>query len=186
MIHLKVYLSLNVTDHYSIFHINRQITSEDSEVYVFKRSYSLKNKNAFLDTIRGIDWNEIYNIYGTPKCFHLFHGKLLTLLNKFFPKVRRKMKYNNKKPWLSEAMRNSKLYYTYRVQSVHNETMYKSYEFRLQKVMIVKVKVKEFYCNKIINIHGATQRLKSFWVYLPHTILASVTLQWLHCGDSWP
>ena len=48
----------------------------------------------------------------------------------------------------------------------------------------VKVKVKEFYCNKIINIHGTTQRLKPIWVYLPHTILASVTLQWPHCGDN--
>ena len=37
----------------------------------------------------------------------------------------------------------------------------------------VKVKVKEFYCNKIINIHGTTQRLRPIWVYLPHTILAS-------------
>ena len=91
-------LVTDVTDHYPIFHINPQITTEESEVYLFKRSYSIKNKNAFLDTIRGIGWNEIYNNSGTQKCFDLFHGKLLTLLNKFFPKVRRKMEYNNKKP----------------------------------------------------------------------------------------
>ena len=55
---------------------------------------------------------------------------------------------------------------------------FKKYKFILKHVIFkVKVKVKEFYCNKIINIHGTTQRLKPIWVYLHHTILASVTLQ---------
>ena len=82
--------------------------------------------------------------------FDLFHGKLIKLLNKYFPKVRMKKRYNNKKPWLSEAMRNSikhkknKLYYAYqRVQSVHNEMLYKSYKSNLHKLM--KMAEKQYY-----------------------------------------
>ena len=83
-------LVTDVTDHYPVFHINCQITSHESDVFIFKRSYSVKNKNAFLDAIRRTDWNEIYNNSGTQKCFDLFHGKFIKLLNKYFPKVRMK------------------------------------------------------------------------------------------------
>ena len=142
-------LVTDVTDHYPVFHSNCQITSQESDVFIIKRSYSVKNKNAFLDAIRGTHWNEIYNNSGTQKCFDLFHGKLIKLLNKYFPKVRMKKRYNNKKPWLSEAMRNSikhknKLYYAYkRVQSVHNEMLYKSYKSNLHKLM--KMAEKQYY-----------------------------------------
>ena len=36
--------------------------------------------------------------------------------------------------------------------------------------------LKDVYCNKIIVIHRITQRLKPIWVYLPHGILALITL----------
>ena len=51
--------------------------------------------------------------------------------NKYFPKVKIKKGYSNRKPWLSEALRNSikiknKLYYVYKkTQSVKNELAYK-------------------------------------------------------------
>ena len=90
-------LVTDVTDHYPVFHINCQITSQESDVFIIKRSYSVKNKNAFLDAIRETDWNEIYNNSGTQKCFDLFHGKLITSLNKYFPKVRMKKKIQQQK-----------------------------------------------------------------------------------------
>ena len=138
----------DVTDHYPIFHINRQITTEESEVYVFKRSYSLKNKNVFLDTIRGIDWNEIYNNSGTQKYFDLFHGKLLTLLYKFFPKVRRKIEYNNKKNLaylkLCEIRLNIRTHCIIDTkecsQFIMKRCINPSYKSRLQKLMIAAEK----------------------------------------------
>ena len=100
-------LVTDITDHYPVFHINRQITTMDSEIYIERGLYNQRNKQTFLGAIQEIDWGEIYSTPGTQSCFDIFHGKLVRLLNKCFPKVRMKMKYNNRKPWLSDALRNS-------------------------------------------------------------------------------
>ena len=106
-----------------------------------KRVYSDKNKRYFTQALAGVDFNEIYSVHGTQSSFDLFHGKLLTLLNKYFPKVRIKKKYNNRKSWLSEGLRiyikhKNKLYNNYRkIKSVHNEVVYKSYKYKLQKLL---------------------------------------------------
>ena len=89
-------LVTDITDHYPVFHINRQITTMDSEIYIERRLYNQRNKQAFLGAIQEIDWGEIYSTPGTQSCFDIFHGKLVRLLNKCFPKVRMKMKYNNR------------------------------------------------------------------------------------------
>ena len=110
-------------------------------IYMEKIIYSDKNKRDFTQTLAGIDFSEIYSVHGTQSSFDLFHGKLLTLLNKYFSKVRIKKKYNNRKPWLSEGLRKSikhknKLYYNYRkIKSVQNEVVYKVYKYRLQKLL---------------------------------------------------
>ena len=139
-------LVTDITDHYPVFHINRQITTMDSEIYIERRLYNQRNKQAFLGAIQEIDWGEIYSTPGTQSCFDIFHGKLVRLLNKCFPKVRMKMKYNNRKPWLSDALRNSikwknKLYYKFRkIDSVYNETSYKSYKQVLQRTLVAAEK----------------------------------------------
>ena len=139
-------LVTDITDHYPVFHINRQITTMDSEIYIERRLYNQRNKQAFLGAIQEIDWGEIYSTPGTQICFDIFHGKLVRLLNKCFPKVRMKMKYNNRKPWLSDALRNSikwknKLYYKFRkIDSVYNETSYKSYKQVLQRTLVAAEK----------------------------------------------
>ena len=56
------------------------------------------------------------------------------------------MKYNNRKPWLSDALRNSikfknKLYYKFRkIDSVYNGNSYKSYKQVLQKTLMAAEK----------------------------------------------
>ena len=131
---LRVSWYYYITDHYPVFHINKQITTMVSEIYIEMRFYNHRNKQAFLGDIQEIDWGEIYSTPETQSCFDMFHGKLVTLLNKCFPKIRMKMKYNDRKPWLSDALQNSiklknKLYYKFRkVNSVYNETFYKAYK----------------------------------------------------------
>ena len=102
----------DISDHYPIFHVNRQVKAKDTEIYTEKIIYSDKNKRDFTQALAGVDFSVIYNVQGTQR-------KLLTLLNKYFPKVRIKKKYNNRKPWLSDGLRKSikhknKLYYNYR------------------------------------------------------------------------
>ena len=85
-------LVTDITYHYPVFHINRQIITMDSEIYIERRLYNQINKQAFQGAMQEIDWGEIYSTPGTQSCFDIFHGKLVRLLNKCFPKVRMKMK----------------------------------------------------------------------------------------------
>ena len=78
----------DISDHYPIFHVNRQVKAKDTEIYMEKRVYSDKNKRDFTQALAGVDFSEIYSIHGTHSSFDLFHGNLLILLNKYFPKVR--------------------------------------------------------------------------------------------------
>ena len=139
-------LVTDIADHYPVFHIDRQITTMDSEIYIERRLYNQRNKQAFLGAIQEIDWGEIYSTPVTQSCFAIFHGKLVRLLNKCFPKVWMKMKYYNRKPWLSDALRNSikwknKLYYKFRkITSVYNETSHKSYKQVLQRTLLATEK----------------------------------------------
>ena len=136
----------DITDHYPVFHINHQIFASETEIYMERRLYNQRNKQAFLQVLQETDWSDIFNIPGTQSCFNTFHGKLVSLLNKSFPKVWVKKRYNNRKPWLSDALRNSiklknKLYYKYKkISSVYNETCYKSYKHILQKTLIAAEK----------------------------------------------
>ena len=109
--------------------------------FTWKREFIVTKKRDFTQALAGVDFSMIYSVQGTQRSFDLFHGKLLTLLNKYFPKIRIKKKYNNRKPWLTDGMRKSikhknKLYYNYRkIKSVHNEVLYKSYKYHLQKLL---------------------------------------------------
>ena len=65
-----------------------------------------------------------------------------------------KKKYNNRNPWLSEGRRKSikhknKLYYNNRkIKSVHNEVVYKSYKYKLQKLL--QAVEKQYYHGSIV------------------------------------
>ena len=71
--------------------MNRQVKAEDTEIYMEKRVYSDKNKRDFTQALAGVDFSEIYSVHGTQSSFDLFHGKLLTLLNKYFPKDKKEI-----------------------------------------------------------------------------------------------
>ena len=86
----------------------------------------------FSETLSRTDWSEMYTASGTQEAFDLFHNKLMELHNKYFPRVRIKKGYSNRKPWLSEALhsciKKNEMYYAFnKVPSVSNETCYKKY-----------------------------------------------------------
>ena len=85
----------------------------------------------------------------TQKAFDQFHNHFMALYNRCFPRTRVKKKYNNIKPWLSEALQNyirykNKLYQKYKkIKTALNEDNYKVYKSKLQNLM--KVAVKKYY-----------------------------------------
>ena len=113
----------------------------ETEDITFTRIYSSRNKQAFLTGIQEIDWGELNDCHGTQNCFTKFHKKLNALHNKYFPLIRIKNKYNNRRPWLSDGLKNfikhkNKLYLIYKkVNSVYNETTYRVYKNKLQRLL---------------------------------------------------
>ena len=72
---------------------------------------------------------------------HFTHTWLKCTISIFLKFLKRR--YNNKKPWLSEGLKNSikqknKLYLKFKkVNSAHNDELYKSYKRKLQQLMKV-------------------------------------------------
>ena len=137
----------DISDHYPIFCINKGVLIPETEEIVYKRIYSNRNKQAFLTGIQEMDWGQLLGCHGTQTCFTKFHEKLTALHNKYFPLTRMKWKYNNRKPWLSDGLKSSikhknKLYHIYRkMNSVYNETTYKIYKSKLQRLLKTAEKI---------------------------------------------
>ena len=87
---------------------------------------------------------------------------LISLQDKYFPKIRIRKKYSNRKPWLSDGLRNSirnknKLYYKYeKIPPVKNASSYKSFRNKLNHVL--KIAEKKYYRDLIIYHKGNTRK----------------------------
>ena len=152
-------LVTDVSDHFPIFHINRSFTVEETESFIVTRVFNEKNKQKFREAISAVDWTEICNIPDTQNSFSHFHSVLISLQDKCFPKIRIRKKYSNRKPWLSDGLRNSirnknKLYHKYKkIPSVKNES-----SFRNKLNHMLKIAEKKYYRDLIINHKDNTRK----------------------------
>ena len=112
-----------------------------------------------------ISWDEISRSRDTQQAFDTFHKHLVEIYNKHFPKIRIKRKYNNRKPWLSEGLKNSikqnknKFYLKLKkVNSAPNDELYKSYRRKLQQ--LIKVAEKHHYHDLLIKY---SNNMKKSW-----------------------
>ena len=126
-----------VSDHFQIFHVSRGMQMSDVDTHICRRLYFLGNKEEFCHDISTTNWDEINRATDTQQAFDLFHNRLTELYNRRFPKVQIKKKYNNRKPWLSEGLKNSirhknELYVkSKKIRSVLNDELYKTYQRKL-------------------------------------------------------
>ena len=136
----------DISDHFPVFHIAKQMEIKENDTYVYKRLYSSRNRENFCLAMSNMRWDEINRATDTQQAFDTFHKHLIEMYNKHFHKIRIKRKYNNKKPWLSEGLKNSikqknKLYLKLKKgNSAHNDELYKSYKRKLQQLMKVAEK----------------------------------------------
>ena len=93
-----------------------------------------------------MDWCSIYQTSDTQKALTEFHAKLISEYNRYFPKQLKCLKYNSKKPWLSDGLRRAihtknKLYRkSIKIRSSHNESTYKQYRNNLKKILLKEQK----------------------------------------------
>ena len=152
----------DISDHYPVFHINRECKLNECETFMYRRVYNQQNKQAFLTALEHINWDEVHGSCDTQSSFNVFHNCLTGLLNKHFPIVRIKKRYNNRKPWLTDALRQSikrknKLYSTYkRLPCVRNELNYKTYKCKLQNVL--RHAEKRYYHELLVKYSGDSRK----------------------------
>ena len=141
------------------------------DVFILKRLYSVRNKHAFLDDLNIVDWNAIHRTQDYQEAFTLFHQVLLSLFNNNFPKRKIKIRYYNKKPWLSEGLKlsikhNNKLYHkSLKYKTAYNEIMYKTFRNKLKHVL---VKAEKDHYAKLLEANKSN--MKKTWGILKNII----------------
>ena len=161
----------DISDHFPVFHIAKQMEIEEKDAYIYKRLYGSQNKDNFCHAMSNISWDEISRATDTQQAFDTFHKHLVEMYNKHFPKIRVKKKYNNRKPWLSEGPKNSikqknKLYLKFKkVSSALNDESYKCYKRKLQQLM--KVAEKQHYHDLLVEY---SNDIKKSWVVIKSII----------------
>ena len=134
----------DISDHFPIFCINKNVPVKFKEHTAPKRDLSDKNVNAFIQNLQNTDWNKILGINDAQQSYSLFQKEFSTQYEKSFPiKLRKTSVYHNRKPWLTIGLRSAikrknKLYLLYkRHPNVNNEIIYKTYKNKLSKLISV-------------------------------------------------
>ena len=135
-------LTTDITDHFSIFHVFKSNICTTEDAFYLTRKFSQKNKELFKQSIDQTNWDELLPKEGAQISFTLFHRHIISLYDKAFPVVRIKRKYNNRKPWLTEALRQTihqknKLFLRHKNRpTLTNEILYKRHRNNLKKILI--------------------------------------------------
>ena len=145
-------LYTDISDHFPVFYINNLQNETDGNTCILRRSHSNKNIESFKNELQAVSWNDVLEIIDPQVAYTTFFRKLSSIYNKCFPLRKTKSTYYNKKPWLTNTMKQSikmknKLYAkSKRHPSFFNDSNYQCYKKTLQKVM--RFAEREYYDQK--------------------------------------
>ena len=131
----------DITDHFPIFHICKDVVIYEEEKVIFKRNFTHKAQLSFNSLLQDLDWNCVLNESDTNKAYSMFVHIYSSIYNRAFPKIRVKVKYYHRKPWLTEVMKNSirqknKLFKLSKKYAVIDSILkYKNYHSTLKKLL---------------------------------------------------
>ena len=155
----------DITDHYPIFCITHDITSDCPENdYIVFRNMKEDNYTAFQRSISETDWSSIINDSTCERSFSKFHEKIKLCYNECFPLKRIKRNYSNRIPWLTDDLKaaikiKNKLYVkSKKHDTAFNKMQYSSYKSDLDKSL--RLREKEYY-NKLIESNKSN--MKKTW-----------------------
>ena len=109
----------DISDHYLIFSMNWRIQDKIIDLVSWQRSMSLKNYNKFKQLLAQTNWADVYRDAETNVAVEKIHAKLKLAYDRAFPDRKMTKTYHTRKPWLTEALKNSikiknKMYITYK------------------------------------------------------------------------
>ena len=147
-------LYTDISDHFPIFFIdNLQAQSEDT-TYSLRRSYNNRNIERFKNELTRLDWNDVLESIDPQIAYTTFFKKISVSYNRSFPLKKVKNSYYNRKPWLTEnlrqciAIKNKLFAKSKRHPSFFNDSKYADYKKTLQKVM--RFAERDYYDNKFL------------------------------------
>ena len=100
-----------------------------------------------------VDWGDIFAAVDTQSAFSVFHNKLIKIHDMCFSIESIAKKYNTRKPWLSQSLRDSiekkkKLYIkSKKYHCLCNENIYKSDRNELKK--LIRAAEMKYHCDLI-------------------------------------
>ena len=81
----------DITDHFPIFHICKDVVINEEEKIIFKRNFTHKAQLLFTSLLQDVDWSCILNESDTNKAYAMFMHVYSDIYNKTFPKTRAKI-----------------------------------------------------------------------------------------------
>ena len=110
--------------------------------FVLKRKFNEVNKRSFFSLLGEVDWQTVITSNDAQTVFSEFHRIYKNIFQLSFPIIKVKFQYNNRKPWLTEALREcikhkNKLYRKYiKHRTLCYELLYKNYRNELSKDLL--------------------------------------------------
>ena len=161
----------DISDHLPIFSINCTNRKND-ELTTFKtRILSDKNIQIFSQKLASCNWDFVLHNQDGRETFDLFYNKFQSIYNDAFPIKVTTAKYDNRKPWLSAALKNSiklknRLYVNQlKRPNAENITKYKMYKVRLNRIL--KCAERKHYSDLI---EQNRQNTKKLWAIIKQVI----------------
>ena len=137
---------ITLSDHYLVWHISHLLLPQTGPAYFLKRQITEVNKNKFTELVSNTDWTSVLNSEDTQLAFTDFHSTFRSHFENSFPIIRVNYKYNNRKPWLTQSLRDSikhknKLYTkSMNIPTLANELAYKSEKKYVSKALLAAEK----------------------------------------------
>ena len=150
-----------ISDHFPIFTISSCQRKSASACHK-RRDESASNIAKFSEALSSIDWSDVLESVGRMS-FEMFLTKFNDLYNSSFPIKTIKSKYNNRKPWLTDGLKNSiqkknKLYVQARKSNCSESIlMYKRYKNKLNSLL--KRAERDHFNNVLKACHGNMRKM---------------------------
>ena len=134
-------LYTDVSDHFPVFHIDFSNCMSVSNKTFKKRVYSTEKMNSFSNTLCSKTWDHIIENNDVQSAYSMFHNDISDVYNACFPMKVFKCGYRNRKPWLSDGMKQrikikNKLYRKQKLSGKsEDDILYKRFRNKLNKLL---------------------------------------------------
>ena len=131
----------DITDHFAVFCLLSFEQTRSPETFIKKRIFNQYNMNRFKNKLENTNFNDVISCDNAKTSFALFYKIYTDCYNECFPLVSYKVKYKNKKEWLTLGMKKAikvknKLYIKFLKKPTYfNKSAYKTYWNKLHSIL---------------------------------------------------